>query len=307
MKHFFSMMLMLFICHHAFSQDINGRPLCEKPKTIWFSNKCSFDIGLYMPQVKGTGMQDFDISDCSLYGLRAQDPNSKESRFRIPLSNYFTSPMQLFGFYSALRWNYTQKVQGGISLRYAGASGAEMVQCGLIISPQIFTYKRFRLVADFELGTSANSCKVSNLKPLDGYHPYLRAHEAFDLKAGSEVSIENTDVYVQYGLNLQYAITPHTKLFCSASIGSSRYKNNITISTTPGDSKSSPATMYTDDIFIVRANEMSSANPTIQANLVRTGVMMSFGLMFDLSGYPQSATEDKPVKKCSCCGQVIPD
>lgn len=261
-----------------------------------------FEFGYYSTQVKSIGMTDFDISDSKIYGLKALDSNSKESRYRVPLS---TLPKTAFlqGFSLASRWNYSKSVQGTLSIKAAwGQHGISTCQFATSVSPILFTYKRVRLLSEFAIGTSTTSFDIYNMQPMQGYHPYFRGEDGFDVKPGDKLTITTSDNFFQAGLTVQVALTKHTMVFAniSRSYHLSSGKMSVYSSTSGDDHK-----LKSGEEPIETANELKSEVSNPNPNYIRTYPVINIGIGFNL--FDDNPTQPKPVKRCSCCGQVIPD
>lgn len=261
-----------------------------------------FELGYYSTQVKSIGMNDFDISDSKIYGLKALDSNSKESRYRVPLSSLPKAAF-LQGFSLASRWNYSRYIQGTLSIKAAfGTHGISTVQFATSVSPILFTYKRVRLLSEFSIGGSSTSFDVYNMQPLPGYHPYFRGEDGFDVKPGDKLTITTGDNFFQAGITFQVALTKYTMFFVNVSKSYHINSSKMTVySSTSGDDHK----LKSGEEPIETANELKSEVSNPAPNYIRTYPVINIGFGFNI--FDENKPEPKPVKRCSCCGQVIPD
>lgn len=298
-------LLSLFILAYAQAFPQTPAPLCKAAdRALMFQPRHGgfFEIGYYSTQVKSIGTNDFDISDSKIYGLKALDSSSKESRYRVPLSSL---PQSVFlqGFSLATRWNYSKYVQGTLSIKAAfGKHGISTCQFATSVSPILVTYKRVRLLSEFAIGASSTSFDIYNMQPLQGYHPYFRGEDGFDVKPGDKLTITTSDKFFQAGITFQVALTRHTMFFANISKSFHISSGKMTVySSTSGDDHK----LKSGEEPIETANELKSEVSNPNPNYIRTYPVINIGFGFNI--FDENPPVSKPVKRCSCCGQVIPD
>ncbi len=298
---------LILACLAIHANALNYSLLASNPKEIkWFnSNKGAYtELGFYSTTIKGISMIDFDISDHNIYGLKSANASNKESRYRVNLSNYINENINLNGFSLGMRWHYSNEVQGTIALRGAfGKHSSSFFQIGTSVSPILFTYKRFRFISEIEIGYTGSNFKVKNMQPLPDYHKHLRGENGFDLKPGDDLIFQNSDFYLQPGLTMQYAFNNSVLFYGNISFSKVLYTGKMSFysSTSGGDHM-----MKSGSEHVVNTHELKSEVYNSNPNIIRTGPILTFGVSFNLRESDSQSPTCTP-KKCSCCGQVIPD
>lgn len=256
------------------------------------------EFGAYSASVKVTGISDFDISDSKIYGLKALDTNNNESRYRIAIGGLYAQPVRIYGFTSKIKWNYGRYLKGGVNFAAGGAQGITQTQFGTLFSPVLLTYRRFRLLSEFEFGFFKTRFDVEDLQPLPGYYKYFRGENGFDLQPGDYITISNSNRYFQGGLNFQYALGRSTLLFTTISGSYSSQKGKMKI-----HNSSSKNELIWGQEPVQVPNELSSGLSPNNISFKNTGLYLTLGISFNLYDNHRNTTQEP--RRCSCCGQIL--
>ncbi len=247
-----------------------------------------------------TGFRDFQISDWRTYGLISDNPENKEGRFHVPLSNYQYNGMSWGGFFNF----------GGVINRYWEASfdfqvtnKRDITQMIGGLSAVFYPYckNRWRLGLLGRLAAGAQDVNVRNAYSLPGYNSTVRTENGFNFKNGDKLVISTYSAIVQLGIKPEFALSNKWSVFALIGYNLQPIVGRMQISNAADDDNDDDNLLKAGDPALLRSVEEGAAISDINARTLSTGLFVNLGFTFRFK------CEKMTYKKCDCCESYIED